>query len=173
VPTSAQEGEPCLDILPDRSHIRALIRFATMHTGYPVTDEDLEQEATLQIWRAIQRVPKIEYPRAFFAKIVRDTVKGFWRTRRRLDRMAPIAETALSYRQPFEDHLDQARKYERLDHCLKRLPFKTRSVVKLFYIGECSVNDLAVSLRVSRSAIKMTLLRGRRELRRMMITSSH
>jgi RNA polymerase sigma factor (sigma-70 family) len=173
VPTPAQEREPCLEVLPDRSRIRALIRVATMHTGCPVTDEDLEQEATLQIWRAIQRSPRIDYPNAFVTKIVRDTVKGYWRTRRRFDRLKPIAETALSYRQPFEDHLDQARKFKRLDHCLKRLPFKTRSVVELFYLGECSVNDLAVSLRVSRSAIKMTLLRGRRELRRMMTTNSH
>ena len=173
MPTTAQDPEPCLEILSNRSRIRALIRFATMPTGYPLRDEDLEQEAALQIWRAIQRSPRIDYPNAFVAKIVCDTVRGYWRTRRRFEGFESIAETSLSYRQPFEDLLDQARKFERLDHCLKRLPFKTRSVLELFYIGECSVNDLAVSLRVSRSAIKMTLLRGRQQLRRMMTESSH
>ena len=167
------QGGPRPERLPERSQIRALIRFATMQTGSPVADDDLEQEATLQIWRALQRSPKIEYPTAFFAKIVRDTIRSHWRKRRKFELIGSLTETALSYRQTFEDHLDQGRIRERLDQCLKRLPFKTRSVVELFYIGECSVNDLALSLRVSRSAIKMTLLRGRRELRRMMTTNSN
>jgi RNA polymerase sigma factor (sigma-70 family) len=144
-----------------------------MQTGSPVTDEDLEQEATLQIWRALQKSPEIEYPTAFFSKIVHDTVRSHWRKLRKFESIGSVSEKAVSYRESFEDHVDQTRIRERLDHCLKRLPSKIRSVVERFYIGECSVNDLAISLRVSRSAIKMTLLRGRRELRRMMSTTAH
>ena len=164
----AQGTEQIPESLLDRSYIRAVIRYATMRTGLPVLDEDLEQEAMLRVLRATQRIPHIKHPKAFVGKVVGDTVKDFWRKKRRLESPHLIPDQCLSFQQSFESRLDQARSHAELRRCLDRLPSKVRRALELFYIQDCSVREVATALAVSHSAAKMTLLRGRQELRRMM-----
>jgi len=139
-----------------------------MRTGFPVPDEDLEQEAMLRVLRAIRRVPLVKCPRAFVAKIVNDTVADFWRQKRRIESLDSIPDQLLSYQTPYEKCLDRARRCDELHSCLRRLPQKIRTAIELFYIEECSVSDLAATLQFSHSAAKMTLFRGRQRLRRML-----
>jgi RNA polymerase sigma-70 factor (ECF subfamily) len=168
VSISTQGDEQPLESLLDRSYIRSVIRYATMRTGFPVVDEDLEQEAMLRVLRAIRRIPRIKYPKAFVGKIVGDTVRDFWRKKRRLESLDSIPEQLLSYQLPLEKWLDRVRSYDELRVCLNQLPGKLRTAIELFYIEECSVSDLAVTLQFSHSAAKMTLLRGRQQLRKML-----
>jgi RNA polymerase sigma factor (sigma-70 family) len=168
VSISAQGDEQALESLLDRSYIRGVIRYATMRTGVPVLDEDLEQEAILRVLRAIQRIPHINHPKALVGKIVGDTVRDFWRKKRRLVNPNLIPDYLLSFEPSFESRLDRARSHYELHRCLDRLPSKVRRALELFYIQDCSVREVATALAVSPSAAKMTLLRGRQELRRMM-----
>lgn len=165
-------GEGFAEELLDRNLIRSVIRLATMRTGIPVLDNDLEQEALLRVLLASRRTSNIEYPKAFVAKIVRDTVQDYWRKHRRFENLDSIPEQVLSYRPTIEVHIDRERQRERLFQCLGRLSLKTRQAIELFYLNECSIDDLAASFHFSRSAAKMTLLRGRRELRKMMEAST-
>jgi RNA polymerase sigma factor (sigma-70 family) len=173
VSISAQGDEQLLESLLDRSYIRSVIRYATMRTGFPVLDEDLEQEAMLRVLRAIQRIPHINHPKAFVGKIVGDTVRDFWRKKRRPESPNLIPGQFLSFQQSFESRLDRKRSHDELHRCLHRLPRKVRLALELYYIQDCPVREVATALAVSHSAAKMTLLRGRQELRRMMKIETH
>jgi RNA polymerase sigma factor (sigma-70 family) len=170
---SAQGDEQFAESFLDRPYIRAIIRYVTMCTGFPVLDEDLEQDAVLRVLRALRRVAHINHPKAFVEKIVGDTVKDFWRRKRRLENANLIRSEILSNQQSFEDRLDRARRYEELHRCLDRLPSKVRRALELYYLQDCPVREVATALAVSHSAVKMTLLRGRQELRRMMKEETH
>ena len=62
--------------------IRALVHMVTKRTGTPIHDEDLEQDIALHALEALQRLPQITHPRALLMKIVRDSVRDYWRRRR-------------------------------------------------------------------------------------------
>jgi RNA polymerase sigma factor (sigma-70 family) len=166
---SERPSTECADnVRVDPALIRTLIWFETQRTGSPVFDEDLEQETAMRILKAIRRVSDIQYPQAFVAKIVRDTVSDYWRKRRSTERFEELPEQFHSYRHAFEEGIDVERMRVRLRTALDRLPDKTRTAIDLFYLKECSVADVATKLHSSPSAAKMALLRGRRELRRML-----
>jgi DNA-directed RNA polymerase specialized sigma24 family protein len=55
-----------------------LVRKITWHTGSAVYDEDLIQEVLLRGVIAWRRRKDIQYPRAFFGKIARDTISDHW-----------------------------------------------------------------------------------------------
>lgn len=60
--------------------------------------------------------------------------------------------------------IDDRRRLMLIHNALTRLTLRKRETIKLFYLLEHSVGDIARLLRSSPSAVKMTLLRGRQEL---------
>lgn len=145
--------------------IRSAVRFATWRTGSLVHDEDLEQEALLRVLQAMSRIRRIEYPKALVVKIVHDTVADHWRRRRVLDRIDAIPERFLAYRPAVDEWLDDRQRLRLVRRALSHLSPQKREAIELFYFSEHSVGDIARRFRSSPSAVKMTLLRGRRELR--------
>jgi len=152
------------------SFVRSVIRFATLRTGSVVFDEDLEQETFLRILQAIRRMRHVQYPKALVVKIVRDTVADHWRRRRWLENTHSIPERFVAYRPSFEESIDHRRRLRLLHQALSNLSPHQRETIELFYLFEHSIDDIARRLCSSPSAIKMTLLRGRQELRQMVRT---
>lgn len=148
----------------DPIEIRMLIRSETQRTGWPLHDEDLEQDATLKAVEAFRKQFEVRYPRAFLRKIVCDTVRDHWRRRRPSEDLDTIDERHLAESPRFEERLDMQRRVTLLRLGLDRLDAGKRTTLDLFYIEECPVSEIARRQKKSISAVKMELLRARRLL---------
>ncbi len=145
---------------------RSAVRFATLRTGSVVFDEDLVQDALLRGLKAFRRTAHVKYPRAFFTKIVLDTVRDHWRRRR-----VVISLDSLSTDEPgeipdLEEKIDRDKRLRRVFEALKALSPHNRALIELFYLEELPLARLSVILGKSHSALKMALLRSRNEIKR-------
>jgi RNA polymerase sigma factor (sigma-70 family) len=143
-----------------------LIRKLTCRTGTPLFDDDLAQEALLRGLLAFRRVPDVNHPRAFFAKIVRDTVIDRWRHKHFAEQ--PLTEDQGKVQPAVEHDIDRRRTLTRLGNALSLLSTHDREIVEMFYFQDASIAQVADEFKRSRSAVKMTLLRSRRTLQRLM-----
>ena len=148
----------------DLFEVRAIVRSETKRTGGPLHDEDLEQDATLKAVEAFRRECEVRYPRAFLRKIVGDAVRDHWRRRRVGEDLDTVDEARVAVAPRFEEEMDGRRRVERLRRGLAELDSKRRATIEAFYDEECSVIEIAERQRRSVSAVKMELLRARRQL---------
>lgn len=148
----------------DPVEIRLLVRLATRRTGWPLRDEDLEQDATLKAVEAFRKQFRVRYPHAFLRKIVCDTVRDHWRRRRPEERLSAVDERSLAECPCFEEKLDRQRRLDLLHRGLARLDPGKRTTLDLFYVEERPVAEIARLQNRSVSAVKMELLRARRLL---------
>jgi RNA polymerase sigma factor (sigma-70 family) len=148
----------------DPVEIRLLVRIATRRTGWPLHDEDLEQDATLKAMEAFRKQLEVRFPRAFLRKVVTDTVRDHWRRRRPEGDFDEIDESDLSQSPCLEEKLDLSRRLELLHRGLARLDAAKRTTLDLFYVEERPVAEIALLQNKSVSAVKMELLRARRLL---------
>jgi RNA polymerase sigma factor (sigma-70 family) len=149
------------------SEIRVLIHLATKRTGTPVHDEDLEQEIALHALEAFHRLPQVTHPRALLMKIVRDSVRDYWRRKRATEDISHIDERFVCHVPLFESNLDHERRLDLLQRALKRMPAHKRRLLELFYISDHSIPEIAALQGRSISAVKMELARSRRSLSRI------
>ena len=148
----------------DLFEVRAIVRSETKRTGVPLRDEDLEQDATLKAVEAFGRECEVRYPRAFLRKIVGDAVRDHWRRRRVVEDLDGVDETRVSVSPRFEEEMDRRRRVELLRRGLAELDAVKRGTMEAFYVEECSVVEIAERQGKSVSAVKMELLRARRQL---------
>jgi len=151
----------------DPAEIRQLIRLATKRTGSPLFDEDLAQEAALRALVAFRNTEHVEKPRAFLMKVVQDTVRDHWRHRRSSDDIESIDERFISQAPDFESRIDEGRRRDILCRALETLDPDKRNTVALFYKDELSVPEIARLQSRSSSAVKMELMRTRKDLARI------
>ncbi len=132
-------------------------------------DPDLEQEVFLRTLKAFRRGMRIEHPRALMWKIARDTVIDHWRTKAR-DRWEDLdgVRQLVTEEHDVEGDLDHQRRIEQLRDAVLRLGCDIRGSVYLFYMEGYSVSTIAEIYGKTPSAVKMALLRGRRQLERML-----
>jgi len=154
----------------DPSEIRALIHVATKRTGTPVHDEDLEQDIALHALEAFQRLREVTYPRALLMKIVRDSVRDYWRRKRSTEDLALVDERFICHHPVFESDLDHERRLESLRRALKLLPARKRRLLELFYVSDHSIPEIAALQGRSISAVKMELARSRRSLSQIFLS---
>lgn len=148
----------------DLFEVRSIVRRETKRTGVPVRDEDLEQDASLKALEAFQRECEVRYPRAFLRKIVGDAVRDHWRRRRVAEGLDAVDEARFSEAPRFEEKLDRRRKVELLRRGLAELDAVKRATMEAYYVEECSVLEIAERQGKKVSAVKMELLRARKQL---------
>jgi RNA polymerase sigma-70 factor (ECF subfamily) len=148
----------------DPCEVRSLVRLVTRRTGWPLHDEDLEQDATLKAVEAFGRQFEVRYPHAFLRKIVSDAVRDHWRRRRPAEALNSISEHRIAESPRFEERLDTERRLELLRQGLAQLDAPKRSMLDLYYEEERTVAEIARMQKKSISAVKMELFRARRLL---------
>lgn len=151
----------------DPAEIRQLIRIATRRTGSPSLDEDLAQEATLRALAALRKTGQIENRRAFLMKIVQDTVRDHWRRRRPSEDIDFVDERFISQLPDFETKIDERRRSQILHKALSSIDPHKRATIALFYQDGLSISEIAFRQSKSSSAVKMELMRARRDLARI------
>lgn len=119
--------------------------------------EDIVQKAFLKLYDRRKAFQNNEEEKRWLVRVTinlcKDEKKNFWNKNRRY--MDEIEELCYSPTEETEEVLTE----------LGRLPDKYRDCIHLFYIEEYSIEEIAKILRISKSAVKMRLQRGREKLR--------
>lgn len=147
--------------------VRVLVRVAMMRTGNVVSAEDVTQDATLSALKAFRKKPHVEHPRAFLMKVVEDVVRDHWRvvSRHRLENLDDLDERFAARHPTLEEDLDRRGELATLRTAIRQLGGERRAVITLFYIEGYHVEEIARIYNKRPEAIRMTLVRGRRELK--------
>jgi RNA polymerase sigma-70 factor, ECF subfamily len=145
--------------------IRIMVRNVTQYA-----DEDLEQEATLRAMQAFRTRIDVRHPQALLRKIVHDTVVDHWRRRRSHDDLDSINEARLATPCTVEQDMDRRRQCDALRQAMSVLDAGKRATLDLFYSEGRAVREIAHLQNRSQSAVKMDLLRSRRELSRIVVS---
>ena len=153
----------------DLFEVRAIVRNETQRTGVPLHDEDLEQDATLKAVEAFRRECDVRFPRAFLRKIVGDAVRDHWRRRRAPEALDGVDEARVAVSPRFEEDMDGRRRVDLLRRGIAQLDAVKRATLEAFYVEECSVVEIADRQGKSMSAVKMELLRARRQLAKIVL----
>lgn len=140
-----------------RRYQDSVYRAAFSSCGNPQDAEDAMQETFLTYYRTGRDFDSEEHIRAWLLRTAihrgRDLARSFWRRNR--ESLEEYAET-LTFQEEADGDLFRA---------VMALPEKYRVVIHLFYYEDYSVKEIADILRVSESAVKVRLHRGRTTLK--------
>lgn len=129
-------------------------RLAMVYLGRHADAEDVTQEVFVKLLFKAPGFSDREHEKRWLLRVTvnlcRDQLKGFWRKR----------AVALEESYPVDDPADFG-----LADAIVRLPEKYKAVIHLHYYEGYAVAEVAEILKLSRSAVKMRLSRGRELLR--------
>jgi RNA polymerase sigma factor (sigma-70 family) len=132
--------------------------------------EDVVQEAFVAAWFAL---PTLAEPAAFagwLRAIVRHRAHRLLR-RKQLE-VAPLASTdaVAADSVPADDRLEQHEQVGAVFAAIADLPPRLREVVVLYYVHDCSQQDIATFLGLTVSTVNNRLHAGRTQLKKRMVT---
>jgi RNA polymerase sigma-70 factor (ECF subfamily) len=129
-------------------------RLAMVYLGRHADAEDVTQEAFVRLLYRAPRFADEEHEKRWLLRVTvnlcKDQLKGFWRSR----------TTALEEDYPIPD-----RELFEVADAVVRLPSAYKAPIYLHYYEGYSVAEIGGILKLSRSAVKMRLKRGRELLR--------
>lgn len=119
--------------------------------------EDVFQEVFLRLVSKRPRLDSEEHEKAWFCRVTINCANSYWRNpfRRRTQPLEEMGELAA-----LPPEAGGA-----LDACLDRLSPDLRVVIHLYYYEGYSTPEIAGLLKKSESAVRMRLMRARRQLR--------
>ncbi len=138
---------------------RALYRVSRSLLKSPEDCADAVQEALARAWARRGRVDA-DYFRPWLMRIVINECHTIGRKRRRVVLVDEVEQPAPAFEPP-DDRLKQA---------LSAVPEKLRVPLLLHYLEGFSVEETARCLRISVSAVKMRLTRGRQAIKALLGT---
>lgn len=126
--------------------------------------EDVHQEVFIRYIRTNPLFESREHERAWFIRVTTNLCKNLWKSawRQKMVSMDSLEET-----QEGNAYIQQSlnEEEELLVETVKRLPFKYRVVVHLFYYEEMSLEEIAQALNLKPSNVRTRLTRARKMLR--------
>jgi RNA polymerase sigma-70 factor (ECF subfamily) len=126
--------------------------------------EDAAQEVFVRLWKHRDNIDS-ERVRPWIMKVTRNECLD--RLRRRRPEQA-LDETLTATGTPLAD-LQQAQDSERLQHALGQLPEPFRSLIVLRDVRQHSYQDVALTMDMSMSQVKVYLHRARKRLREQLV----
>lgn len=144
-----------------KEHEAFVRRLAARLAPRPSDGDDIAQQVFLVALNRFNDFDPTRSARAWLAGIVRNMCRKAWERamreeRFRRDKLAVHVESLA------DDPLDAA---EALQHCIAKLPERSRQVLALRYGVGSVADEIAQSLGASAEAVRMALVRIRRELR--------
>lgn len=135
-----------------------LYRISLVNTGNKSDAEDAVQETFVKYLSKPFAFLSDEQEKAWLVKVCTNTCRDILRKRN------------LRNHEPLEEHEDLSFEEESIGvyDAVKKLSENLRLVVVLHYLEDFTVDEIAKSLSLSRSAVKMRLLRAREELSKIL-----
>ena len=150
----AKKGDPDAYAELMRDHINNLYRTAFAILLNEQDAEDSVQETLFTCWKKISGLKKPEYFRTWLTRIL---INQSYEIRRKRKTYIPLDEVPEVSAEP--------RDYLELKEALMILDEKFRLPVVLFYFEGYSVEEIAGILSITKSGVRMRLLRARERLR--------
>jgi RNA polymerase sigma-70 factor, ECF subfamily len=151
-----------------RRHQHVVYRFARAMTGCPTAAEDIAQEAFVAVFRDLARY---DGDRATFTTYLYGIVRNLSRERIRKERrffplevLAPSSAQAAYVDDP-ADALEGTQLATAVRRALQKLPARYRELILLCDLHGLSYAEAAEVTRISQSAVRSRLHRGRQLLR--------
>lgn len=138
--------------------------------------EDLYQQTFLKAFEMHKKISLDKNPKSYLLSIATNLWKNHKSTYARHERIAPTISSEEDGVQVEDvrsenDMLEQIIKDEQLSNlkaCVERLPDKQKQVIKLFYAGETSIEEIARILRIPKGTVKSRLHQAKENLRKEM-----
>jgi RNA polymerase sigma factor (sigma-70 family) len=153
-----------------REHSRLVYRIAYAVLRSHHDAEDSSQETFMRVLRYSSKLPEVEDPKTWLARIAwrvavdRSRQRGRTREIPLEDPEKPIAEVASSDT-PADQTLQGAQISAALEKMIAALPEKLRQPLILSTIEEMSPREVAVTLGISEAAVRSRVFRARQILR--------
>ena len=150
-----------------RRHERLVYNLALRYMGDPATADDMAQEAFLKAFRLLGGFRGDAAFSTWLYRVTSSVCLTELRRRARR-RESPLDMVALG-RQPADttapEELDLRRAVRR---CIGRLPRKYATVIGLYYLQQCSYEEIAESLGIPLGTLKTWMHRARLQLRALL-----
>jgi len=170
-------GDAPVDLAVERTR---LVRLCAQITGNSQVAEDLAQETLSEAWRHRSKLRDPAGSAAWLSAIARHVCRH-WARRYGRDRAhvlpsgddhehPSLSQDALVAGDDLEGELERAELVALLDRALARLPPTTRRVLVERYSAESPHAEIAARLGMTEGAVKVSLHRGKRALRRVLLS---
>ena len=155
---TAQEFSTRAEKLVDK-YAELVYRLAYARTRSKEAAEDIFQDVFLKLVSKRPAFDSEEHEKAWFCRVTVNCANSYWRNpfRRRTQPLDGTEAGALSAPGPEESG--------QLDACLDRLSPQLRTIIHLYYYEGYSSPEIAALLGKGESAVRMALMRARRQLR--------
>jgi len=140
-----------------RQYEQPICSYLARMTGDPARAQELTQETFIRAYRALARGERWDNPRAWLYRVASRLATDTYR-RRRLLQWLPLSESDPALAPEVEDRVA-------VQAALDALPPKYRVPLLLYVYAGCSVAEVAETLGLSESAVKMRLSRAREMFR--------
>ena len=137
-----------------------VVRYARAMAGSAVDGDDLLQDALVRAWKGFPRLKDPDMFKFWLLKIIKNT--HFSRSRLQWIKRAVCLENAAELTSPEVTSYDEK---EFVIMALIRKPEAQREALVLFEILNMSVAEVAAHQKITNSAVKSRLSRGRKKLR--------
>lgn len=156
---TAQEFSTKAEELVDK-YARLVYQLAYARTRSKEAAEDIFQDVFLKLVSKRPVFDNEEHEKAWFCRVTVNCANSYWRNpfRRRTQSLDETEAGKLSAPGPEEDSAG-------LNACLDRLSPELRTIVHLYYYEGYSSPEIAALLGKGESAVRMALMRARRQLR--------
>jgi RNA polymerase sigma-70 factor, ECF subfamily len=142
---------------------RPVVGLATVLSGDSSVGEDLAQDAFAAAYRRWDRIREYDSPEAWVRRVVANRAASAARRRTR----ELVALVRLGSRRPAEPEAVDLGDTEFWD-ALRELPRRQAQCLALCYLEDRSVDDIARTLGIAESTVRVHLHQGRRELARQL-----
>ena len=157
--STSQEYAAWAESLVDK-YGKLVYQLAYARTRSKEAAEDIFQEVFLRLVGKRPTFEGAEHEKAWFCRVTVNCANSYWRNlfRRCTQSLDGAVATVLSTPGPEESGGE-------LDACLSRLSPELRTIVHLYYYEGYSSPEIAALLGKGESAVRMALMRARRQLR--------
>jgi RNA polymerase sigma-70 factor (ECF subfamily) len=141
-----------------QEHYSSLVQLAFVLSGSRHGAEDIAQDALIAAWK---RWPELEQPLAWTRRVVANLAVST--IRRRIAEGRAMVRLAVRRREPITELPEPDTEFWA---AVRALPTRQRQMLALYYLGDCSVGEIAVTLGCAEGTVRATLHKGRLALAR-------
>jgi len=151
-------------------HVEQIYRFVVLKVGSKETAEDITSRVFTRIWEYMKNEenPDLENPRAYLYRLARNAVIDHYR-KKELDSVAapedlPLADGSRG----IDEEAAERSEMKRIREALQALNEDYQNVIVWYYLDELSAEEIAELLGKSENAVRVTVHRALRALRKEM-----
>lgn len=131
--------------------------------------EDVDEavsEVFLRGWEYMTASP-VEYPQAFFFRIASNLVASFYRDRKEVSVLTDAAANALPSSTALAAETESNEAYAAILEKISQLPDRYQLVIRLHFIEERSIPEIALELGTNSGNVRIILFRAKRAFQKL------